>query len=110
MNLRILSIALLAAASFTTWTATVASATTLESPEGTIYTGSIAAQAEGHVVLDNPIATIECASNISGESEIHGEGVTVSGSISALTFTSCTNNWHVTTVSAGALEVHGTGS
>jgi len=82
-----------------------ASATTVTS-EGVTYTGEIAASAEGHVVLDNPIAKIECASTLAGTVESHGSGVTATGPISTLTFTSCTNNWHVTVIAKGSLEAH----
>ena len=88
-----------------------ASATSLTSPTGTLYTGAIASTAEGHAVLDNPIAKIECASSVSGEKiESHGAGVTAKGQIKTLTFGNpvgeCTNNWHVTVVTAGELEIH----
>jgi hypothetical protein len=86
----------------------VASATTVTSSAGT--TPAISASAEGHVVLDNPIAKIECASSVSGSVTAHGAGVTASGPISALSFTGCTNSWHVTVVSAGSLEIHSIGS
>ena len=45
-----------------------ASATTVTSG-GVTYTGEIAASAEGHAVLDNPIAKIECASTVAGTGE-----------------------------------------
>jgi hypothetical protein len=86
-----------------------ASATSLTSPSGTIYTGEIKAESEGHVVLDNPIATIECASNAVGKVESHGEGVATAVSLSSLAFTGCTNSWHVTVVSAGSMQINSTG-
>jgi hypothetical protein len=82
-----------------------ASATTVTSG-GTVFTGALVSEAEGHVILDNPIAAISCASKVEGSVEQHGEGVTAKGNISALSFTNCTNSWHVTVVSAGSLEVH----
>jgi hypothetical protein len=85
-----------------------ASATTLTSPKGTTYTGKIHAVSEGHAVLHNPIAKIECASTVEGEVTSHGSGVTVVGHISTLDFTNCTNSWHVTTVAPGFLEIHWT--
>ena len=84
----------------------VAQATTVTSPTGTVVTTNKEGKSEGHVVLDNPIAKIECASEISGPIEKHGSGVTATGVIKALTFTNCTNNWHVTTIIAGTLEAH----
>lgn len=85
-----------------------ASATTLTAPSGTVFTGTLEASAEGHVVLDNPIAKIECASTVKGAVTQHGTGVTVKGTIAKedLTFTGCTNSWHVTVVSPGTLEIH----
>jgi len=87
-----------------------ASADTATSPTGTTYTGEIAAEAEGHAVLDNPIAKIECASKVSGTITGHGAGKPVSGPISSLTFTNCTNEWHVTVVANGTLSVDNTGA
>src|SRR6188472_4056675 len=110
MNLRILSSGLLLVAASVLWMAVgTAAATVVTSPPGTVYTSTIKAEAEGHVVLDNPIAKIECASAVEGKVESHGEGVTVGGKISALSFTGCTNSWHVTVVSAGSLEIHALG-
>jgi|SRR6476469_2097343 len=82
-----------------------ASATVITS-NGSAYTGTIEASAEGHAVLDNPIAKIECASTVAGSIESHGTGVTAKGPISALSFTGCTDSWHVTVVSSGSLEGH----
>ena len=84
----------------------VASATTVTSSSGT--TPKIVSAANGHVVLDNPIAKIECGSNVEGTVQTHGAGVTAGGAITALSFTGCTNSWHVTVVSAGSLEIHAT--
>ena len=113
MNLRTLFV-LLAITGCVLWTSATASATTLTSwPEGTIlegttYTGNLVAEAEGHLTLNNPISKIECASKVEGAVESHGEEVTAGGAVSLLSFTGCTNSWHVTTVSAGSLEVHQT--
>jgi hypothetical protein len=82
--------------------------TNLTSPEGTVATPTINAKAEGHVVLDNPIATIQCAVNLEGTVASHGEGKSASGVLSALGFTGCTNSWHVTVGSPGSLDIHWT--
>ena len=110
MNLRILSAGMAVAAASILWMAMAgtAAASTLTSPAGTVYTSTISAEGEGHVVLDNPIAKIECASTVSGSVESHGASVTAGGKITSLAFTGCTNSWHVTVVSAGSLEVHAT--
>jgi hypothetical protein len=74
----------------------------------TVFTRPLSAEAEGHAVLDNPIAKIECPSTVSGEIESEDkEGENVSGSIKSLTFNNCTDSWHVTVVSAGSLSVNG---
>ncbi len=87
-----------------------ASADTATSPAGTVYTSKLVAFSGGHAVLDNPIAKIECASKVEGTVTGHGAGKPVSGTISSLTFTPCTNEWHVTTVAAGTLSVDNTGA
>ena len=89
-----------------------ASADSVTSPTGTTYTGELKAKAEGHAVLDNPIAKIECASTVKGLVEKHGAGKAVEGEIKKedLTFTGCTDEWHVTVVSGGTLSVNGIAS
>ncbi|HEU4738061.1 MAG TPA: hypothetical protein VFS54_03140 [Solirubrobacterales bacterium] len=57
----------------------------------------------GHVTLQNPIATISCSSTVTGTVTTHEAGKPVTGHISELLFTGCTNSWHVTTVTAGHL-------
>ena len=92
--------------------ASPASATTATSSAGITFT--IEASAEGHVVIDNPIAKIECASTLQGTLNTHGSGVTANVVLGTLTFGSpvgtCTNDWHVTVVSAGWLEFHSIGN
>jgi hypothetical protein len=59
-----------------------------------------------HVIFQNPIAQIECFSTAEGTVETHTGGTSgnaATGKLSALTFTSCTDNWHVTTRTLGAL-------
>jgi hypothetical protein len=77
----------------------------ITSPTGTVATPAIKAESEGHVILHNPIAKIECASSVEGKVESHGEESPASGKLSALSFTACTNSWHVTVVSAGELAI-----
>jgi hypothetical protein len=82
-----------------------ASATQLTAPSGTVYTGTIKAASEGTTSLHGPFTTVSCtASTVEGSVAKHGAGVTVSGSISKLTFTGC--NFPVTVLKAGSLEVH----
>lgn len=81
-----------------------AAATTVTSDAGT--TPNLVMEAEGHVTLDNPIAKIPCASKLEGDVTSHGSGVTVGGAIDSLSFTNCTNNWHVTVLLNGSFEFH----
>lgn len=84
-----------------------AGATTFTSPAGTAYTGEIIFVSEGHITIHNPIVKIECESvAVQKKVETHGSGVTGQSSLTSLAFAPCTNNWHVTQVSPGALEVH----
>lgn len=84
----------------------VAQATTVTSPTGTVVTGNKEGESEGHVKLANPISKIECNSKLNGPIETHGAGVTAGGKVAELSWTNCTNSWHVTTLSAGTLIVH----
>lgn len=105
---KMLGLLAVAAAAFMALVGT-ASATTLTSPTGTTYTGTIHAVSEnGHVSLHSPLSTVECESTVEGKVEKHGAGVTVSGKISSLLFTECTNEDTVTVKKAGSLEIHGT--
>lgn len=89
----------------------IASATTLTSPEGTPLKEGATLHGEnenGHVTLANPIANISCASTVEGKIAKEGEGGAgkpVTGEITHLTFTGCTNSWHVTTISPGDLSL-----
>jgi hypothetical protein len=81
-------------------------ADTPTSPAGTAYTGKVHASSEGHVVIHNPAAKIECASTLESEVKAHGSGEELSLPLSSLTFTGCTNNWTATVNSPGTLEIH----
>lgn len=106
---KILGLLAVAAAALMAFAGT-ASATTVTA-DGSPYTGNIvAANSGGHVVLDNPIATINCSSKVEGDEISHGSGITASGAIDFLNFTGCTNSWHVTVVTAGTLEIHSIGN
>ncbi len=64
-----------------------------------------------HVILENAIAKIECASTAEGTIETHTGGTdkeSATGPLSVLNFTGCTNSWHVTTKALGALYVEWT--
>lgn len=89
--------------------ADAAAATTITSPTGTATTPSIHAVSEGHIVLSNNIAAIECSSTVAATVTAHGSGSTAAAPISKLEFTGCTNSWIVQVQSNGTLEVHWTG-
>jgi hypothetical protein len=108
-HLKILGLAAVAAMGLLSLVGTAA-ATTLTSPTGTVYTGTLKAQNEnGHATFHNPVARIECNVGLEGSIGQHGVGVTAAGNVSSLTFTNCTNSWHKTTNVGGTLEIHSTG-
>ena len=101
---RILGLMAVAAAALMAFAGS-ASATTLTSPTGSIYTSTITAVNEGNVSLDGAFTTVTCsASHVEGKVEQHGPGVTVKGNIGKLTFGGC--NFPVTVNTAGSLEIH----
>ncbi len=59
----------------------------------------------GHLVLANSIANIECASTAEGSIESHGAGKAAEGKLSSLSFTGCTNSWHVTITAFGSIAI-----
>jgi len=63
-----------------------------------------------HIVIDNSIKPIECQSTLELKFESHGTGVTAKGNVTTATFFDCTNDWHVTTMKPGNLELHWTSS
>ncbi len=110
---KILGLLAVAAAAMMAFAGT-ASATSVTSPSGTVYTSTIKASSEnGHVKLVGPLnINIQCASSVEGTVGTHGSGVTAAGNISALTFTNCTNGYSATVINNnfGSLEIHATGS
>jgi hypothetical protein len=84
----------------------VASASTVTSPAGTAYTGTIAATA-GTTELVGSFTTVKCtASSVEGNVKTHGAGVTAEGPINKLTFSGC--NFEVTVKKTGTLIAHAT--
>ncbi|HXR60656.1 MAG TPA: hypothetical protein VN732_04955 [Solirubrobacterales bacterium] len=82
-----------------------ASATTLTSPTGTTYTGTITAESIGSTTLHGSFTDVSCtASHVEGKVETHGVGKTVGGKIGKLSFTGC--NFPTTVLKAGSLELH----
>lgn len=107
-HVRILLLLAVAAAALMAIVGT-ASATTITAPAGTVNTSDPFWESEGYVPIDNPISTIKCVSILSTQVDSHGAGVTAKGLVNFLNFTNCTDSWHVTVVTAGALEYHASG-
>jgi hypothetical protein len=99
----------LTAAAILTSIAGSASATTVTSPTGTVYTGFYSLSSESVITLHG-INTVTCVgSNITASISSHGAGVTAKGPLSNLTFTGCGFNT-VTVKKAGSFEIHGIGN
>jgi hypothetical protein len=107
MKLKTTTLTVLAAVAVMAFAGTAA-ATKITSPTGTTSTAAGKVEAEGHLVFDNPIAKIECAASAQSQIESHGAGVPAKGNLTSLTFTNCTNSWHVTTVTAGSSSINHT--
>jgi len=85
-----------------------ASATTVTSPTGTVYTGEIKGETKGHGVLDSPVGEIKCRVGVEGKIEAHGASTTASGTGVGNLLEACTEGWHKTTISSGSIEAHWT--
>ncbi|HEU4739665.1 MAG TPA: hypothetical protein VFS54_11395 [Solirubrobacterales bacterium] len=103
---KILGLLAVAAAALMAFAGTAMATSVTTTTGGAAATPTIHAVNEGgHVVLANSIANIECASTSEGKVETHGAGVPASGKLSSLSFTGCTNSWHVTVTAPGTLSV-----
>jgi len=103
---KMLGLAALAAAALMAFAGS-ASATTLTSPSGTQYSGTIAAtlSSASATLKSSFIGEVVCKkSTVEGKVESQGAEVTAKGNLSSLTFTEC--NGTVTVLKAGSLEVH----
>lgn len=103
-HLKILGLLAVAAVALLAFAGT-AGADTVTSPTNTSYTGSITAVSEGHSITHNPIAKIECASTFTFNVEAHPAGGKVSGAVTHIKTEPCTNNWHVTVITAGTMSI-----
>jgi hypothetical protein len=103
---KIISLLVVVAAVPTAFAASASATTVTTFGSNTTFTDL---DSEGHVVIDNPIATISCASSATTNIETHGKGVTAAGFILGLSFTGCTNSWHVTVLTGGSIEFHAIG-
>ncbi|HEU4738254.1 MAG TPA: hypothetical protein VFS54_04125 [Solirubrobacterales bacterium] len=105
-KLKIAGLLAVAVAALMAFAATASASTTLTSPKGTAYFGTLHANTEGHAILAPPgLPQIECDSTAEGEVTANGTPATIASK--ALTFgtSGCTNNWHVTTVAPGSLTI-----
>jgi hypothetical protein len=105
-HLKILGLLAVAAAAMLAFAASASADYVTTTTGGSPQTPTIHAVNEGgHVVLANSIANIECASTTEGSVTAHGNGIPVSGPLSSLSFTGCTNSWHVTVTANGSLSL-----
>ncbi len=103
---KILGLLAVAAAALMAFAGTASATSVSTTTGGAASTPTIHATNEGgHVTLANSIANIECSSTSEGAVESHGAGKEASGNLSSLSFTGCTNSWHVTVTAAGSLSV-----
>jgi hypothetical protein len=104
---KILFSALVALVAFSALVST-ASATTLTSPKGTTYTSTLKFQNAGTITYTSVFGgfgAVSCKqSTLEAKVEQHGAGITVSGAVSAMTFSEC--NFPTTVLDRGSLEIH----
>ncbi|HEU4737663.1 MAG TPA: hypothetical protein VFS54_01135 [Solirubrobacterales bacterium] len=116
---KILGLLAVAAAAMMAFAASASATYVTTTTGGAVATPSLHAVNEGgHVVLANAIANIECSSTAEGKVESHGhtvvesktklDNVPATGKLSSLSFTGCTNSWHVTVTANGSLSVNWT--
>lgn len=106
-----LSLLSIGAAALTIFAATASADYVTTTTGGAAATPNIHAVNEGgHVPLANPVANISCSSTVEAPVESHGAGipVTAEDEIDHLTFTGCTNLWHVTPEDRGGLDIEWT--
>lgn len=107
-HLKIFGAAVVAVAALSAFAAP-ASATTLTSPEGTTYTGSIKAESEGAISLQGSFTTVTCNTvGLEGTVSEHGATSTIKIPLSWLTWISC--NFIVKILKRGTLEWHSLGN
>jgi hypothetical protein len=103
-HIKMLGLAVMAAAAFMAFAGSASAAPTLTSPAGTEYTGTIESTASGSLLLKAGFANITCtASTVSGTVSSNTEAE-ASGAISTLTFSNC-GSATVTTITKGSLTI-----
>jgi len=85
--------------------AATASATTLTSPTGTVYTATIKLENEGPIKIGGSFSEVECKkSTIEETVQQHGAGITVAAKATSVTVTEC--NFPTTVKTLGTIEIH----
>jgi len=83
-----------------------AMATSLTSPAGTNYTGSLYAASEGTLRIPNSVANIDCNWKLQAYAINHGATATAESNISTLEIVGCKNNWSAIVYTSGRLVIH----
>ncbi len=105
-HLKHLGLLVLAVVALSAFPASASASSVTTTTGGSAETPTIHAVNEGgHVVLANPIANIECSSTFEGFITSHGAGKPVEVELTSLSFTGCTNSWHVTVTALGTLSI-----
>ncbi|HKF82440.1 MAG TPA: hypothetical protein VKB23_05720 [Solirubrobacterales bacterium] len=107
-RLKMLGLIALAATAVMAFAAT-ASATTATSPKGTVYTSTVTASTEGHAILHDKSGlgiTPECNGTLAGSIAEDGVGKAIGIKVTTLGWSNCTNNWALTTLKAGLVQIH----
>jgi hypothetical protein len=95
---------LAAAAALMAVGASTASASSLTSPAGTTYTGTVSAESS-HSTFHGSFVSVTCTSStMSGKVEGHGAALTATWRLFSLTFGSC--NYPITVNLTGSLAIH----
>jgi hypothetical protein len=109
LNLRILDLAAVVAAVLMALTGTATATTVTTTTGDSASTPTIHLVNEvGHVSFANAITEIECDVTFEGTVVDHGSGITAGVSLTNFALTGCTNSWHSTTTTPGALQFHWT--
>jgi|SRR5215218_1404299 len=95
-HLKIIGLALVAAAAFMAFAGSASAAPTLTSPAGTAYKGTLTASGEGSLLLKATFANVTCTESAVGGEVTTNNETEASGPIKTLTFGNCGSNDPVT--------------
>ncbi|HYH54078.1 MAG TPA: hypothetical protein VD761_08100 [Solirubrobacterales bacterium] len=102
-HLKMLGLAMVAAAAFMAFAGSASANPVLTSPENVEYTGNILATGEGTFLLQAGFANITCTTSTVGGTVTTNNTSKASGPITTLDFSGC--NATVTTIKNGSLEI-----